>query len=125
MWLRLSRTTARRREELDLSDEKDSKIPVSKMVEEVYRWKETAKLSLRLSEVMADLLTEVNHFCKENSLEISQGMDYLIGEVGDLFGAIKETQSLPIAELLRRPPTTLRQPFRTTDKETVYIYVHC
>jgi hypothetical protein len=85
----------------------DGKSPILQIAEDVYRCKETSKLSLRLSQVMADLLTEVNHFCEENHLEISDGMDYLMGEAGKLFAAIKETQNLPFAELIGRPPTLL------------------
>ena len=81
--------------------------PIIKIAEEVYRWKETSKLSVRLAYVMVDLLSEVNHFCQERGIEVSDGMDNLMGEAQGLFAKIKATQTLPLADLLRRPQTTL------------------
>jgi hypothetical protein len=74
----------------------------------MYRWKETAKQALRLAYIMGDLSTEIHHFCEANHLEISDGMDNLMGDAESLLAKIKETQTIPIAELLRRPPTQLR-----------------
>lgn len=95
--------------------DEDSKAPILQIAEDIYRWKETSKLSLRLSQVMADLLTEVNHFCEENHLEISDGMDGLMGEAGKLFAAIKETQNLPLNELLKRPSMSIHR--KLTEEE--------
>lgn len=90
--------------------------PIVQVAEQVYRWKETSKLSMRLAYVMSDLLTEVNHFCQERGIEVSDGMDDLMEQVQGLLTRIKETQTLPLADLLRRPPTTLfRQP--TLDRD--------
>lgn len=88
----------------------DKEAPIIQVAEQVYRWKETSKLSMRLAYVMTDLLTEVNHFCKERGIEISDGMDSLMEEAQGLFAGIKATQTLPLADLLRKPPTTLRAP---------------
>jgi hypothetical protein len=109
--------TGRRREGLEMED--DEKAPILQIAEDVYRWKETSKLSIRLSQVMADLLTEVNHFCEANHLEISNGMDSLMGDAGKLFAAIKETQNLPLSELLKRPSGAIHQKLTEEELEAI------
>ena len=73
---------------------------------------------MRLTDVMSDLLSEVNHLCKENGMEMTDGMDALLEEAQGLLAKLKATQTLPLSKLLRRPRSVLGHPLESPEDGT-------
>ncbi len=72
-----------------------------------YRAKQTSAASMILAEKNIDLLSTIIHFCKENNIPITEGMNRLMGEIQILLQRIRDINSLPIQEVLRMPPVDL------------------
>ncbi len=68
-------------------------------VERYYRATETAKRSIRLSEVVGDILRSLDR----QSMPMDEGMLRLIEEAGSILNQIAEMQTMTLRDLLRLP----------------------
>ncbi len=89
-------------------------------VDEFYRSKQTNAVAMLLAERQTDLLSALLHLCEENNISIPEPISRTMAEVESLFERIALINSLPVHELLRLPPTELKQPHGTTEDEAEY-----
>ncbi|MDG6983557.1 MAG: hypothetical protein JRN28_03290 [Nitrososphaerota archaeon] len=92
-------------------------------VDEFYRSKQTNAVAMLLAERQTDILASLLRLCQEYHIAIPEGIDRSMGEVERLYERIALINSLPVHELLRLPPTVLKQPHRPTDHETEYAFI--
>ncbi len=86
-----------------MSSHRNSKI--MKFMAEHYRERENEAFLWDLAGTNADLTYGFVQLCKKNNIEIPEGLGKLMGEAKRTLKKISETNTLPLPELLRRPPT--------------------
>ena len=82
--------------------------PIFRFMEEYYRAKETANISLRLGEVVGDILYSTVLFCEKNKIPMDEGILRLVTEAEGLANRIANINSMPLQELLKKPSERLR-----------------
>ena len=65
-----------------------------------------------------DLLNSILHFCEKEGIELDEGTWRIIDEAYSINQKMKGVHTMPLSELMRRPPTILKHSLETTKDET-------